>query len=112
MTSLVKITLRCTVALVAGAGCLLVSEQVVLHQHGPFATNAEARIGRPLTPLSYAGVARRTTRRAVAVGVGVGVAAGAAYAAPVVVAPAPVVVAPGRCVQAVDAYGRVYMRCY
>jgi len=26
---------------------------------------AEARIGRPLTPLSYAGVARRTTRRVV-----------------------------------------------
>ena len=29
---------------------------------------AEARIGRPLTPMSYAGVARRTTRRAVASG--------------------------------------------
>ena len=27
-------------------------------------TSAEARIGRPLTPMSYAGVARRTTRRA------------------------------------------------
>jgi hypothetical protein len=26
---------------------------------------AEARIGRPLTPISYAGVARRTTRRAI-----------------------------------------------
>jgi hypothetical protein len=30
--------------------------------------------------------------------------------APVVVAPA--AVAPGRCVQAVDPYGRVYTRCY
>ncbi|WP_416064785.1 hypothetical protein ACK9YZ_18615 [Rhizobium sp. ZK1] len=30
-----------------------------------FATPAEAVIGRPLTPLSYAGVARRTTRRVV-----------------------------------------------
>ncbi|MDM9625397.1 hypothetical protein QTL95_05795 [Rhizobium sp. S152] len=29
------------------------------------ATPAHAVIGRPLTPLSYAGVARRTTRRAV-----------------------------------------------
>jgi hypothetical protein len=28
-----------------------------------FGTPAEARIGRPLTPLSYAGVARRTSRR-------------------------------------------------
>ena len=27
--------------------------------------SAQARIGRPLTPMSYAGVARRTTRRAV-----------------------------------------------
>ena len=30
-----------------------------------FATPAAAVIGRPLTPLSYAGVARRTTRRVV-----------------------------------------------
>lgn len=29
------------------------------------ATPAQARIGRPLTPMSYAGVARRTTRRVV-----------------------------------------------
>jgi hypothetical protein len=108
MTSFAKIGLRFAVALVAGAGCLLVSEQAILHRSGSLATSAEARIGRPLTPLSYAGVARRTTRRAVAVGA----AAGAVYAAPVVVAPAPVVVAPGGCVQAVDPYGRVYARCY
>jgi hypothetical protein len=31
-----------------------------------FVGEAAAVIGRPLTPLSYAGVARRTTRRAVA----------------------------------------------
>ena len=61
-----------------------------------FVTQAEARVGRPLTPMSYAGVARRTTRRAVAVGAAAG-AAGAYYA-------------PG-CVQAVDAYGRVVTRC-
>lgn len=59
-------------------------------------SSAHAIIGRPLTPLSYAGVARRTTRRAVAVGVAAGAAA--AYG-------------PG-CVQAVDAYGRIYTRCY
>jgi hypothetical protein len=58
---------------------------------------AEARIGRPLTPLSYAGVARRTTRRAVAAGAAVGAAT---YAYP----------APG-CVQVVDSYGRVFYRC-
>lgn len=31
-----------------------------------FVTTAEARVGRPLTPVSVAGVARRTTRRTVA----------------------------------------------
>jgi len=35
-----------------------------------FVSSAEARIGRPLTPMSYAGVARRTTRRAVVYGGG------------------------------------------
>src|SRR5258708_19221393 len=39
-----------------------------------FVSSAEARIGRPLTPMSYAGVARRTTRRAVVYG-GAGAAA-------------------------------------
>jgi hypothetical protein len=58
-------------------------------------SEAQARIGRPLTPMSYAGVARRTTRRAVAVGA-VG-AAGAYYGS--------------SCVQVVDAYGRVVTRC-
>jgi hypothetical protein len=64
---------------------------------GPVST-AEARVGRPLTPMSYAGVARRTTRRAVAVGAA-GAAAYGAYAAP-------------GCVQVVDAYGRIGTQCY
>ena len=59
-------------------------------------TSAEARVGRPLTPVSYAGVARRTTRRAVAVGAGAA-AAGAYYGS--------------GCVQVVDAYGQVVTRC-
>jgi hypothetical protein len=59
-------------------------------------TSAEARIGRPLTPMSYAGVARRTTRRAVAVGAGAA-AAGAYYGS--------------GCVQVVNAYGQVVTRC-
>jgi hypothetical protein len=37
--------------------------------------SAQARVGRPLTPVSVAGVARRTTRRAVVGGAAVGVAA-------------------------------------
>jgi hypothetical protein len=72
---------------------------------------AEARIGRPLTPMSYAGVARRTTRRAVYAGAAVGAAYGGygyGYAAPPVYA-APVY-APA-CGQTVDAYGRVYSTC-
>ncbi|RTE90092.1 MULTISPECIES: hypothetical protein [Bradyrhizobium] len=62
-----------------------------------FVAEAEARVGRPLTPMSYAGVARRTTRRAV---VGAGVAAGAAGA-----------YYGSSCVQVVDAYGRIVTRC-
>jgi hypothetical protein len=38
--------------------------------------STEARFGRPVTPVSYAGVARRTTRRAVTPGVGAPPAAG------------------------------------
>jgi hypothetical protein len=59
-------------------------------------TAADARVGRPLTPMSYAGVARRTTRRAAYVGAAT--AAGAAAAG-------------SGCYQAADAYGRVYPRC-
>jgi hypothetical protein len=69
--------------------------------YGPQVSSAEARVGRPLTPMSYAGVARRTTRRAV-VG-GAAVAAGAAAAGAYAVSPG--------CAQVVDAYGRVYTRC-
>jgi hypothetical protein len=98
MTSGPRMALRYTIATVIGAGCLLVSEKAVLLQDRSLTTSAEAIIGRPLTPVSYAGVARRTTRRAVTYGAAVGAAA-----APVVVAPT--------CVQAVDAYGRVYTRC-
>jgi hypothetical protein len=63
--------------------------------HGVFSV-AEARVGRPLTPMSYAGVARRTTRRAVAVGAAAG-AAGVYYGS--------------SCRQVVDAYGRVTTVC-
>jgi hypothetical protein len=36
--------------------------------------SAQARVGRPLTPVSVAGVARRTTRRAVVAGAAAGCA--------------------------------------
>jgi hypothetical protein len=65
-----------------------------------FASRAEARIGRPMTPMSYAGVARRTTRRAVAVGAAGAAAAGAYYYHQ----------RPG-CVQVVNSYGQVMWQC-
>src|ERR1700742_1623379 len=45
-------------------------------EHG-LVSSSEARIGRPLTPMSYAGVSRRTTRRAVYGTAAVGAAAAA-----------------------------------
>lgn len=91
-----KAIVMAAAATAALVGCLSWSGRVDLS--GGFVSSAEARIGRPLTPMSYAGVARRTTRRAVVYG-GAAAAAAGAYA-----------VTPG-CAQAVDAYGRVYTRC-
>jgi hypothetical protein len=65
---------------------------------GSLVSSAEARVGRPLTPMSYAGVARRTTRRAVYGSAAAAAAAGAYVATP-------------GCRQVVDAYGRVYTQC-
>jgi hypothetical protein len=94
--------LRFALAAVAGVGGLFVSDRISSMSSSSLITEANAIIGRPLTPMSYAGVARRTTGRAevgsAAVGVGVGVAVGATAVAP-------------RCVQVADAYGRIVTRC-
>ena len=96
---------RLSFATIIGGIALFWGGQLPLDGQSSLVSSAEARIGRPLTPMSYAGVARRTTRRAVVGGAVVGgaVAAGAYYAAPVVVAPA--------CSQVVDVYGRVVTVC-
>jgi hypothetical protein len=86
--------LRSTLMVVVGSGCLLLDDNPFVPSTS-LISDAEARIGRPLTPMSYAGVARRTTRRAVAAGAAVGAAA--AYSS--------------SCYQTVDAYGRVYTHC-
>jgi hypothetical protein len=86
--------LRITLVVVVGAGCLLLDDNPFVPSTS-LISDAEARIGRPLTPMSYAGVARRTTRRAVAAGAAAGAAA--AYSS--------------SCYQTVDAYGRVYTHC-
>ena len=98
MTVLPRKLIVSTAAAIALAGGLFWNGETAVDKG--LVTAAEARIGRPLTPMSYAGVARRTTRRAVAVGAGAaaaGAAAGAYYGS--------------GCVQAVDAYGRVVTRC-
>jgi len=87
--------LRIALAAIVGVGGLFVSEKI--SQPGSLVTSAHAIIGRPLTPMSYAGVARRS-----AVGVGVGVGA-AVVAAPVVVAPV--------CAQVVNVYGQIATVC-
>ena len=82
---------------------------------GPVAP-AGAVIGRPLTPMSYAGVARRTTYRAATYGAAAAANAAAANAAAaraatvvqptVIYAPAPMT----NCVKIVDSSGTTY-RC-
>jgi hypothetical protein len=86
-------------ALAVGGAALLWSGDG-LGPSGAFISQAEARIGRPATPMSYAGVARRTTRRAVAYGTAAGAAAAGAY----------YYAAPG-CYQVVNSYGQIVYRC-
>lgn len=105
MIRISKTIVRFSFAALLGGAAFCWSGQLSPDPMSSFVSSAEARIGRPLTPMSYAGVARRTTRRAVvggAVAAGA-VAAGTYYAAPVVVAPA--------CSQVVDVYGRVVTVC-
>jgi len=73
-----KIRFAITLGLVALAGWLGTDGPSGLHD-GFLVSTAEARFGRPATPVSIAGVARRTTVRAATPGVGapgVGVAPG------------------------------------
>jgi len=51
-----------------GAFCLELGQRFAVPGIYPFVSPAEAVVGRPLTPMSVAGVARRTARRC-AVGV-------------------------------------------
>jgi hypothetical protein len=98
MTHVTDKLLRIGLAAVAGIGCLFGGDMFSPNSQNSWVPKAHAVIGRPLTPMSYAGVARRTTTRAV-------VATGAVAAAPVVAAPA------AACVQVVNAYGQITYRC-
>jgi hypothetical protein len=106
MTRSTSIAIRITLATVVAAGCLTVSDQFPYSGSRSLLSQAQALIGRPLTPFSYAGVARRTARR----GYGAYGAYAAPYPVPMYAAPVPVYPAVG-CFQAVDVYGRVYYRC-
>jgi hypothetical protein len=101
MTFTSAVMIRFATASLIGAAALSWSGEVPLVSRSSLISSAEARVGSPLTPMSYAGVARRTTRRAVAYGAaGVAVGAAAVYATP-------------GCVQAqvADPYGRIVTVC-
>ena len=53
-------------AMIICAICLELGERFEIPGMHSFVSTAEAIIGRPLTPMSYAGVARRTARRCAA----------------------------------------------
>ena len=92
--------LQLDAAAMTGFVALFVNERwMSLTSSDSLVTTADARIGRPLTPMSYAGVARRTVRRGAyaAVPRRCGAAAGAYYGS--------------GCYQTMDAYGRVYTQC-
>lgn len=98
MTHSTNRLLRIALSVVTGIGCLFLSEDISLTKSESLVTQAEARVGRPATPMSYAGVARRTTRRAVVGGAAVGAAAAGAYYG-------------SGCVEVVNAYGQIEVQC-
>jgi hypothetical protein len=99
MTPTDKKVLGLSLATAAGFVILFGADKVAPPRLDVLVTTAEARIGRPLTPMSYAGVARRTVRRGAYVA-GAAAAAGAAGA-----------YYRSGCYQAADAYGRVHTVC-
>jgi hypothetical protein len=74
-----------------GVSALMIGDGISITTPPTWFAKAEARVGRPATPVSYAGVARRTTRRTVA--------AGTAAAAT-------------RCVTTYNSYGQAVTTCY
>jgi hypothetical protein len=82
MTLSTKTLVHIVLAGVVGTGGLLVGEKIFLTKPESLVATATARVGRPATPMSYAGVARRTHRRAVYGTAAVGAAAYGAYRRP------------------------------
>jgi hypothetical protein len=95
MTRMSKRGLHIALAALTGFVVLVAADKLP-QSAGDLMATADARIGRPLTPMSYAGAARRTARRGAYVA-GAAAAGAAAYGS--------------GCYQTVDAYGRVYTQC-
>jgi hypothetical protein len=89
---------RIALATATGFVVLFATDKVPRTAQDAFVATADARVGRPATPMSYAGAARRTVRRGAYVG-GAAAAAGAAAAYG------------SSCYQVVDSYGRVVTTC-
>ena len=51
---------------ILGVFCLQLGERLSIPGVSGFVSTADARVGRPMTPVSVAGVARRTVRRCAA----------------------------------------------
>jgi hypothetical protein len=68
MTRLIRTTMLAGLAIASGVAGLLWTGELTPNRGAGLVSEAHAIIGRPLTPVSYAGVARRTVRRC-AVGV-------------------------------------------
>ena len=65
MNKSIRTTILASAAIAAGVFGLFWNGEVTPPPGVGIVTSAEAIIGMPLTPMSYAGVARRTTRRCV-----------------------------------------------
>lgn len=108
MTYKAKQLTRYLVAGVVGGAALVWNGNIPTDARTSLVSTADARVGRPATPVSYAGVARRTTRRAVAAGT---VAGATAVGVTATTAAAVSATAVPRCGRVVDRYGRVVVVC-
>jgi hypothetical protein len=75
MTTRTLTVSRLALAAAAGVVSLFANDNLSSIRESSLITQADARVGRPLTPVSVAGVARRTERRAIRRGAVVGGAA-------------------------------------
>jgi hypothetical protein len=66
MTRLIRNAVLVGLAIGTGAVGLFWTDEFVPNRSTSLFSEAQAIIGRPLTPVSYAGVARRTVRRCAA----------------------------------------------